>query len=348
MNVLERIAQWYWKPAGVGASTDDRVQIALNVKKNSVNDFFGGWEENDLNLLSSYQINNPIIPNSGEIVDWLGIRTAAKLHAWLPMPPCGSVNFQELPVPDDRVHAETIEYVSLLLSLERALHSGGKCFTAMELGASYAPWAIAAGVIAKRKGFKELNLIAVEANKETVTDITEHAFRNGLSNSFENVNVLAVHGAIYTNDEYVFFPKVNVANDNGAQITQYVLKKDYRGLDLDYEKIPGYSLNTLSTNYSQIDFLHMDVQGAEAMLLKDDAFIGILNQKVATFFIATQSRLIEGIALEKLSALGWSLIRERPTMYRQNNRTKDVNGWTLRDGGQLWINPKFGNYLSDF
>jgi hypothetical protein len=182
----------------------------------------------------------------------------------------------------------------------------------------------------------------------TVTNITEHALRNSLSNSVENVNVLAVHGAIYTKDEYVFFPKVNVANDNGAQITQAALKKDYRGLDLDYEKIPGYSLNTLSTNYSQIDFLHMDVQGAEAMLLNDNDFIGTLNQKVATFFIATQSRLIEGIALEKLSELGWFLIRERPTMYRQNNRTKDINGWTLRDGGQLWINPKFGNYLSDF
>lgn len=55
MNVLEKIAQRYWKPAWGGA-TDDRVQIALNVKKNSVNDFFGGWEEKDLKLLSSYPV----------------------------------------------------------------------------------------------------------------------------------------------------------------------------------------------------------------------------------------------------------------------------------------------------
>jgi hypothetical protein len=43
MNVLEKISQSYWKPAG--GVTDDRVQITLNVKRNSVNDFFGGWEE---------------------------------------------------------------------------------------------------------------------------------------------------------------------------------------------------------------------------------------------------------------------------------------------------------------
>ena len=151
-----------------------------------------------------------------------------------------------LPVPDDQVHAETIEYVSLLVSLERAF--GGKCFTAMELGASYAPWAIAAGVVAKRKGFEELNLIAVEANKEIVPNIMEHAARNGLLSGSKGVNVVAVHGAIYTSDEDVYFPKVNVTSDNGAQVSSKALESDYRGLELDYEAVNGYSLATLSLN----------------------------------------------------------------------------------------------------
>lgn len=345
MNLLQKIAGRYWKSE---VASNDRVQTALNAKKNSVNDFFGGWEEKDLRLLSSYQFIDPIIAESGEIVDWLGIRTAARLHAWLPMPPNGSVSIRGLPVPDDQVHAETIEYVSLLMSLERALHSGGKCFTAMELGASYAPWAIAAGVVAKRKGFEELNLIAVEANKEIVPNITEHAARNGLLNGGKGANVVVVHGAIYTSDDDVYFPQVNVTSDNGGQIASAALKNDYRGLELEYETVTGYSLATLSSKYERIDFLHMDVQGAEAMLLANDSFLAVLNEKVATFYLATQSRLIEGMALQKLSDLGWSLIRERPTMYRPNDRTKDINGWTLRDGGQLWINPKFGNYLSDY
>lgn len=329
-------------------SCKDRVEVAINARKNSVNDFFGGWEEKDLKLLRSYQVSTPVLPERGEIVDWLGIKTAARLHAWLPMPANEKLSIHGLPVPDDQVHAETIEYVSMLVAIERALHSGEKCFTALELGASYAPWAIAAGVVAKRKGFKNLNLIAVEANQEIVPNIPEHASRNGLYDDGCDVNVLALHGAIYTLDEDVYFPKVNVANDNGAQISSTSVKNDYRGLELEHEAVHGYSLKTITSQYTKIDFLHMDVQGAEAMLMSDQSFLNVLNQKVATFYLATQSRLIEGIALQKLTDMGWSLLRERPTTYKPNSRTKDINGWTLRDGGQLWINPNFGTYLIDF
>ena len=97
INFLQKFIGWYWKSE---VASNDRVQTALNVRKNSVNDFFGGWEERDLKLLSSYQLIDPIIAASGEIVDWLGIRTAARLHAWLPIPPNGSVSIHGLPVPD--------------------------------------------------------------------------------------------------------------------------------------------------------------------------------------------------------------------------------------------------------
>jgi FkbM family methyltransferase len=322
----------------------DRVETALYSKKNAVNDFFGGWKEEDLDLLNQYKSGESVLPKYGEIVDWLGVRTLASLHDWLPIPKSGSISIPGLPVPDDQVHAETIEYVSLIISIRRAISSGKKTFTAIELGASYAPWAVAAGVIALREGFKEINLMAVEANLEMIPSIKDHAGRNELVGA---VDLVAIHGAVYTNDEDVYFPKVDVTNDNGAQVSSKALTNDYRGLEMDYQRVKGYSLKTLSTKYERIDFLHMDVQGAEIMLLNDLSFLGVLNKKVVTFFLATQSRFIEGVALEKLSALGWVLIRERPTVYRQNDRTKDVNGWTLRDGGQLWLNPKLSDSYCD-
>ena len=145
----------------------------------------------------------------------------------------------------------------------------------------------------------------------------------------------------------MYFPKVNVTSDNGGQIASEALSNDYRGLELEYEVVKGFSLATLASGYERIDFLHMDVQGAEAMLLANDSFLAVLDKKVATFYLATQSRLIEGLALQKLSGMGWHLARERPTMYRQNDRTQDINGWTLRDGGQLWLNPKICDYCYD-
>lgn len=326
---------------------DERVKTALLSKSNAVNDFFGGWKESDLDILQRYRNTSQIEPKLGEIVDWLGIRTDAALHAWLPMPATGGKSIPSLPVPDDQVHAETIEYVGLLVGLERALRSGNKTFTVMELGASYAPWATAAGVLAERTGFfKAINLVAVEASKSSVPKILEHAARNGLLEN-DGVKIQAIHGAIFTNDENVFFPKVNVAGDNGAQIQVAPGAQDYRGLKLEYDTVKGFRLATLCAGYDRIDFLHMDVQGAEAELLNNESFLSTLNARVATFFLATQSRLIEGIALQKLSGLGWVLVRERPTMYCQNNRTNDINGWTLRDGGQLWLNRKFGDHHVD-
>jgi len=172
--------------------------------------------------------------------------------------------------------------------------------------------------------------------------ILEHAGRNNLLQQ-ENTKVEAIHGAIYLKDESVYFPKVDVKDDNGAQIRLNNNEgKDYRGLKLEHDVVKGYSLKTLTANYSRIDLLHMDVQGAEQMLLNDKEFLETLDKRVATLFLATQSRLIEGIALKNLAGMGWQLLRERPTMYLQNSRTQDINGWTLRDGGQLWINPNFG------
>ena len=52
-----------------------RVEIALNVKESAVNDFYGGWHESDLELLSRYKYNKSNIKEvlSGEIIDWLGV-----------------------------------------------------------------------------------------------------------------------------------------------------------------------------------------------------------------------------------------------------------------------------------
>lgn len=321
---------------------DERVRTALLSKNSAVNDFFGGWKECDLDLLQRYRNTIAVEPQLGEIVDWLGIRTDAALHAWRPMPASAGVSIQSLPIPDDQVHAEAIEYIALIVALERAVHSGGIKFAMMELGASYAPWATAAAVLAKRAGFGDINLVAVEASGRAVPTISEHAARNGLL-AAKGVNFKAIHGAIFLNDEDIFFPKVDVAGDNGAQIAVAPSDEDYRGLRLEYDTVKGFSLATLCADYERIDFLHMDVQGAEADLLNNDSFLSTLNTRVATFFLATQSRFIEGLALQKMAALGWILIRERPTTYSQNARTKDINGWTLRDGGQLWLNRRFGD-----
>lgn len=333
------------KPDAKPALPLDRVEKAIIVKNNSVNDFFGGWCEWDIDFFKQYQIIETTQPPKGVIVDWLGIRTYRKYHAWLGSPDQGCV-ISGLPVPDDSVHAEAIEYTALLIALERAGAKSKNQFRVLELGASYAPWATGSGVLALRRGFENIHCIAVEASSGAIGKISEHAELNGLMGK-NNVNFEILHAAVYVNEELLYFPKTDTSQDNGAQVVEKQSEIDYRGVSVEYESVQGVTLNKLTERFSRVDFLHMDLQGAEQKLLQDKSFMNCLNQKVATLFLATQSRLIEGIALEALSHLGWKLFRERPTTYRQNTNTKDVNGWTLRDGAQIWLNPRFGKEYLD-
>jgi FkbM family methyltransferase len=317
----------------------NRFERAIFVKRNAVNDFFGGWEENDIELLNKYKEldhSNVATLENGYIYDWLGVKTSHKFHSWLKMREVDSVQILEIPIPDDQIHAETIEYVSLITAIERAKKLKDYQFTVFEFGASYAPWAVASGVVAKKNGFKHISLNAVEASESMLNNAKMHAKVNHMQDYFN-----LTHGAVAVKDGTVFFPKVDVQSDNGAQISESTVDVDYRGLRLNYEEVPAYSTKSLFTQHDRIDFLHMDLQGAEAKLLVDQVFLDVINAKVSTLFLATQSRLIEGVALERLSKMGWLLLRERPTIYKQNTRTTDINGWTLRDGGQIWINPRY-------
>lgn len=234
----------------------------------------------------------------------------------------------------------------MIIALERALASS-KSFTVLELGASYAPWATAAGVVAKRLGFKNIHCVAVEASSGAISKISEHAALNGMSND-TRVKYEIFHAAISLRQGELFFPLLDTAIDNGGRVAEKKSEKDYRGLNKSWESVQGITFDELVKDIKRIDFLHIDLQGVELGLIQSSAFMEELDSKVATLFLATQSRLIEGEALRRLSGLGWRLLRERPTTFKQNKITSDVDGWTLRDGAQIWINPKFGSLFFDF
>lgn len=207
------------------------------------------------------------------------------------------------------------------------------------MGASFSPWCSSAGVVAERLGFRHINLISVEASSSGKEKIYEQFSINKLMDN-PKVSVKIFEGAVAVKNGFVYFPKVNVKNDNGAQISAKKTNVDYRGLKLEYDKVKSYSLNTITKNFENISFLHMDLQGAEEDLIECKDFIDCIDKKVKVLFLATQSRIIEGKAVKALFGKGWRLFRERPTSYKQNDTGTDPNGWTLRDGGQIWINNK--------
>ena len=317
-----------------------RVQAALDSKASSANDFFGGWDEADLLLLQRWaQHPKELVPVDGALVDWLGGRTNVENHQCLSIYGGEPVVIAELPVPDDRVHAETIEYVALLTSLERA-RAHGNSYTMFELGSSFAPWSVSAGMLAHRAGFATIDLCAVEASAATVPRIHEHIELNGLRH-LAGLTFRVVNAAVSTDPGTLYFPKVDTRFDNGAQVVSHPSVADYRGLEVAYDEVEAVTFDSLSAGCPRVDFLHLDLQGAEESLLLDDRFVAAITERVSALLLATQSRFIEGLALRALPDRGWYLVRERPTTFVQNSRTSDVNGWTVRDGAQLWLNHRF-------
>jgi FkbM family methyltransferase len=316
------------------------VRAALDSRSTATNDFFGGWDETDVEFLAQWAADPAMLaPVPGVIVDWLGGRTKQSNHGWLPVPPDGCIVVADLPVPDDQIHAETIEYVALLRSVDRARRRGDG-FTMFELGSSYAPWCVLAGLTARRAGLSPIKLCAVEASRATIDRIHEHIRLNHLDDGGD-VSWEVVHAAVSDRSGKVYFPRVDTRADNGAQVTRSRGRTDYRGVKVDYDEVRAVTFAELSASYRRVDFVHLDLQGAEQALLEDDAFLKRLTACTSAVLLATQSRLVEGIALRSLAARGWRLVRERPTTFAQNERTADVNGWTTRDGAQFWINTRF-------
>lgn len=323
-------------------SLGPRVESAIEARKSMVNDFFGGWNEEDIALLSEFSAHTEYeIPPDGYILDWLGVKTKLEHHAWLPRPDGNKgVLVASLPIPDDQVHAEAIEYLALCIAIKRAQSRGETHFTSVELGSSYGPWTIASGVLGLRMGFDHVTLIPVEASAESFNKLFEHAQANDLLNN-TRLSFLPRNIAVGNKPGIVFFPLVDTSVDNGAQISESSCTTDYRGLEVASQPVAAETITMIAGNIDHVDFLHVDLQGAEEAIIQSQEFKDFLQAKVSVFYLATQSRFIEGIALKTLPPLGFQLLRERPTKYEQNSRTQDVNGWTTRDGGQTWINPSF-------
>jgi FkbM family methyltransferase len=311
--------------ADTNPATTSRLQRALSARAEMGEDFFGGWEPSDAALFTKYASRAESMP--GKITDFMGIRTSSFLHPW-------AAHFDnqvlgEIPIPDDSLRAEAIEYLATMDSLERAPSDS---FTMAEVGASYAPWTCVGAVLAKRTG-RKANLVAVEASSFLFDLIPVHLRENGVEPS----EIRLINGAAGARPGILYFPKVTNPGDNGSQTADAPLETDYVGRQVEHEEVTAHPLVDLLPD-GVVDLIHIDVQGVEYGVI--EAAIDVLDERVRAMFIGTHSRLIEGQLLDLLHSHGWQLVRERPTKFVYHQERPDVIGWTTRDGGQYWINKR--------
>lgn len=305
-----------------------RVEASIEARKMLGEDFFGGWEESDVSLFAQYA--RASTPAAGKITDFMGLRTSTFLHPWAQHYEQNVI--EGIPIPDDSLRAEAIEYFATFESLEAA---DPTTFKAAELGASYAPWTCVCAELALRTGRRNTRFVAVEASRYLYDLIPVHLEENGFDPKSSAFRLM--HGAVGASRGTLYFPKVQSPGENGGQATAKNVEIDYVGRNIEHERVEAFPVSEILGS-DVWDLVHIDVQGVEHAVLA--AGMEILNSNVRAIFIGTHSRLIEGQLLELFHANGWRLKRERPTKFEYFSDKPDVSGWTTRDGGQYWTNPR--------
>jgi len=292
-----------------------------------------GCTFNDIELLSRYVDIKASSPE-GYYTDFFGIKTPIRVVSSLAHR-SGVVN-TDIPIPDDSVHANTIEYCCLFDAIDQS----DDTFTMFELGAGWGPWMTCAAVACKKKEFSRINIIGVEGESSKIALIKEMLFVNGLRNDddelsqlHENVYSEIIHGVVAEADGTVEFPVVEIEH-YGASLLDVAAVKNHSRVS-----VPGYSIETLIKDYSKVDFIHLDLQGYEVEAIR--SAIDALNSKVRYLCIGTHSRKIEGDLIDILMANKWELLRESPCMFLYGDGVDISNqlvDLTDQDGLQFWKN----------
>jgi FkbM family methyltransferase len=232
------------------------------------------------------------------------------------------------------------EWIDLLTSIERAEES----FAMIEVGAGYGRWiANASASIQRLKGprIKRRHFLAFEANQRRFEFMVRNCAENCIPPAEVELHRLActVDGQpvlMKCDDDYgakVIRNDALLANE-AFQRAERVLAQDEKGHKFMLEKVPAVNLNDMLTR--TIDFMDMDIQGAELEVLPGAMPAMCRNVKLA--HIASHSNIIDARLAHLFHLHGW---RPRYIFPCGHVNLTQFGEFRFIDGIQSWENPQF-------
>lgn len=147
------------------------------------------------------------------------------------------------------------DWVATLEAVERA----EGVFRMAELGAGWGPWVVRAALASKqRAAITSIELLAVEAEPNHFEWLKDHFRDNGLNPDDYHM----LHGAASADGGNLRFPVVEHPDVNyGASLSE-------AKADIPYIEVPSFTIQDIIGRFSgPLDFMHVDIQGAEYDLL---------------------------------------------------------------------------------
>lgn len=218
----------------------------------------------------------------------------------------------------------TIDWTASLIAAVTA----DQQFRVVELGAGYGQWMVTAILAYRSIKQGPVHGMAVEADSAHYEWLIEHTRRN--LGHLKDVELDLIHGAAGLDGD-VSFPVIpDPSKDYGAS---YARSGQYQ----QTITVPCRSLANLYDRFGHgpVDLLHIDIQGAEADLIKDPRFIVTLQNTRIILFGTHTSHELHGAVRECLAKADFEIKVDWP---RDSKFTIADGELTTHDGALLALN----------
>lgn len=286
----------------------------------------------DTQILNRFRPWSGVVP-SGFFAYFLGNLTRADYWAFS----------KEIRAIYDRERHETFSIPSLddnifdWLVLLEAVADAKNSFTMAAVGAGWGRWLVAGAFAAQQLGGLTVRLIGIEAEPTHFRWMLEH-FRDNHLDPAEHDLIEAAAAArsgqawFYVGSPDSWYGQSIIQGDvlPGAAADGEIVHNGYNA-----RQVRTVDLRDLLGKYSRIDYLHLDIQGAELDFLS--AHPTVLSRTVKRVLVGTHSSEIEHGLRRLFSGLGWRAQYDFPMNAQLRVNETVIN---LGDGVQAWINPE--------
>ena len=225
------------------------------------------------------------------------------------------------------------EYFEWIDLLETVLGAGPE-FVMFELGAGFGRWSVNGALAAISLG-KNYRILAIEPEPSHFNWLKENLSNNKL----DLARCELVEAALSTREGDAEFYIGNPVDWYGQALRPDYrpnLTSEHKSQGVTFSRVKTITLNRFLQNYPKVDFMDMDVQGAELDTLR--ASKDMIDQNVARIHIGTHSHDVEKGLRNLFHDLGWSAKWDFPCSGESDTPYGRVS---FQDGVQSWINPRF-------
>jgi len=266
----------------------------------------------------------PCIGTGRHVFDFIGSATDVRYRKGWEVHALAPGRALTPPLPPANEHY--FDWVATLESVDAASGS----FRMAELGAGWSPWLVRAALACRqRPDIERVELVAVEADETHHGWVLAHLADNRVEGP--GVRVQALRGAMAGQSGTIRFPRIANPDENYGASTRAV------NANTGYVEVTAYTLQDVLEQFSgPVDFLHIDIQGAEYDVLP--SAMDLLDERVRALMVGTHLSDERHDALAtRLRDAGW---REQMNFARNRASVTSVGEITFGDGFLYFRNPK--------